>query len=334
MAIRVAINGFGRIGRLVFRAGIDESSLDFVAINDLADPETLSYLLQFDSIHGLFESDVELIDGGFSVEGQEIRAFNERDPEKLPWRELGVNLVIEASGHCSDRDAAEAHIRAGAKRVLITAPAKWVDGTFVMGVNDELYNPAKHTIISTASCTTNCLAVVAKVLHDAFTIERGMMTTVHAYTNSQALLDTPKSKLRRSRAAALNLVPASTGAAQTIGEVIPELKGRLSAMAVRAPNPAGSLVDLTVLLQHEASADAINDAFREASDTDRLVDILLISDDALVSTDIVGTTFSAIVDEDSTTTMGNMAKVLAWYDNEWGYSCRVIDAAAMIAESE
>lgn len=333
MALRVGINGFGRIGRLVLRAGLEEPDLEFVAINDIADPETLAYLLQFDSIHGLMDGDVVPTDEGFTVDdGQEIRVLRERDPAALPWGKLGVDLVIESSGRFTKRDAAEAHLHAGAKRVLITAPAEGVDGTFVVGVNDEQYNPKEHRIISSASCTTNTLAVVAKILHDHFGIERGFMNTIHAYTNSQALLDRPMSKLRRSRAAAINLVPTSTGAAKTIDEVIPELAGKIGAIAIRSPNPAGSILDLTVCLRKEATADDINDVFNDASDSDRLRDILLLSDDPLVSTDIVGTSFTAIVDAESTMADGNMAKVLAWYDNEWGYSCRVVDLAVLAGQ--
>ncbi|HEY3377584.1 MAG TPA: type I glyceraldehyde-3-phosphate dehydrogenase [Armatimonadota bacterium] len=332
MAIRVGINGFGRIGRLVFRAGLDAPELDFVAVNDVGgDAETLAYLLEFDSVHGLIDGDVALAEEGFTVDGQPITVLREHDPAKIPWRDLGVDLVIEASGHFTKREDAEAHLRAGAPRVLITAPAKGADATFVVGVNDKTYDPDKHHIISSASCTTNTLAVVAHVLHDSFGIERGFMSTVHAYTNSQALLDAPGGKLRRSRAAALNLVPTSTGAAQTIGEVIPALRGRLHSTAIRCPVPSGSLIDLTVELAEEVTMDTVNAAFREASDSETLQDVLLVSDDALVSTDIVGTSFSAIIDAEITMADGHLAKVLAWYDNEWGYSCRVVDLAAMIA---
>lgn len=331
MAIRVGINGFGRIGRLVMRSGLDEQDLEFVAVNDIADTETLAYLLQFDSVHGLLDGEVSVTEEGFTVDGQDIAIFREREPSAIPWKELDVDLVIEASGHFTGRSAAEGHLKAGAKHVLITAPAKDVDGTFVIGVNDDQFDPAKHLIFSSASCTTNALAVVAQVIQQTYGIERGFMTTVHAYTNSQVLLDTPSSKLRRSRAAAMNLVPTSTGAAHTISEVIPELKGKLEAMAIRSPNPAGSLIDFTVLLGEEVSAEDMNATLIEASDTDRLRDILLVTDDPLVSTDIVGTSFSAIVDAESTLANGNMAKILAWYDNEWGYSCRVVDLAARVA---
>lgn len=333
MAIRVGINGFGRTGRLTLRAGFDAPDLEFVAVNDMADAESLAYLLQFDSVQGLADYDIAITDAGFTIDGQEITALSEKDPAKLPWKELGVDLVIEATGKFENRDAAAAHLHAGAQRVLITAPAKGVDGTFVIGVNDDQYDPQKHLIVSTASCTTNCLAVVAKVLHERFEIARGMALTVHAYTNSQALLDRPSSKLRRARSAALNLVPTSTGAAATINEVLPELSGRLDALAIRSPNPAGSILDLTVTLGRDVDAKAINDAFKEASESDALQDVLLISHDALVSTDIIGTSFSAIVDAESTMTLGNMAKVLAWYDNEWGYCSRVVDFAIIIAQS-
>ena len=332
MAIRVAINGFGRTGRLALRAGFDEPDLDFVAINDLADAETLAYLLQFDSVHGLADYDIAMTEQGFSLDGQEIAVLGEKDPAKLPWKELDIDLVIESSGLFTSRDAAQAHLDAGARRVLITAPAKGVDGTFVIGVNEDSYDPGKHYIVSTASCTTNCLAVIAKVLHERFEIVHGLALTMHAYTNTQALLDRPVGKLRRSRAAALNLVPSTTGAALTINDVLPELSGRLDALAVRSPNPAGSLLDLTVLLQHDADATEINDAFKDASQTEGLQEVLLVSHDPLVSTDIVGTSVSAIIDAESTLTKGNLAKVLAWYDNEWGYSCRVVDFAVLMAQ--
>jgi len=332
MPIRVGINGFGRIGRLVLRAGYDRDELEFVAVNDVADAETLAYLLQFDSVHGLSDFDVEPIDRGFSIDGSDIAMFDKTLPSEIPWKDLGVQLVIEASGHFTKRDDAAAHLAAGAGKVIITAPAKGADATFVYGVNDDAYDPGRHHVVSTASCTTNTLAVVASVLHDSFTIERGFALAVHAYTNSQALLDQPLGKLRRSRAAALNLVPTSTGAARTIDDVLPALKGRMDAVAIRTPNPAGSILDLTVQLGQEVDADAVNEAFENASETERLQDVLLVSNDPLVSTDIVGVSFTAIVDEESTLAMGNMAKVLAWYDNEWGYSMRVVDMAAKMAE--
>ncbi len=331
--MRVGINGFGRIGRLIMRAGFDEPDLEFVAVNDVADAETLAYLLQFDSVHGMADFDITVTEKGFTVDEEDITVFNTRNPAEIPWNELGVELVIEASGHFATRDAAAGHIQAGVKKVLITAPAKGVDGTFVIGVNDRHYDPEKHQIVSTASCTTNALAVIARVLHDAFTITRGFALTVHAYTNSQVLLDRPSDKLRRSRAAALNLVPTSTGAAHTINEVIPELEGRLEAMAIRSPNPDGSIIDLTVVLEKSADAAAINEAFRHAADTPELQEILLISDDPLVSSDIVGASFTTIIDAESTRVIGNMAKVLAWYDNEWGYSCRVVDMAVKMAQA-
>ena len=331
MALRIGINGFGRIGRLVLRAGLDLSDLDFVAVNDLADTESLAYLLQFDTVHGLLDGDVELIPDGFSIDGEDIRCLREGDPEKLPWGELGVELVIDATGRFTQRAALEAHHRAGAKRVLVTAPARDMDGTFVVGENDDTLDPERHIIISSASCTTNTLALLAKILYEHFGIERGIMTTVHAYTNSQALLDRPMGKLRRSRAAAINLVPTSTGAARTIDEVIPELAGRIEALAIRSPNPAGSLLDLTVQLANAVDVQTINDVLLQESESARYQELLLVSHDPLVSTDIVGTSFSAIVDAESTLVNGNLAKVLAWYDNEWGYSCRVVDLALILA---
>ncbi|MHB9129513.1 MAG: type I glyceraldehyde-3-phosphate dehydrogenase [Armatimonadota bacterium] len=332
MTMRVGINGFGRIGRLVLRAGIDEPDLEFVAVNDISDTETLAYLLQFDSVHGLMDGEVTPTSEGFSIDGQTIKVLRERNPADLPWKELGVDLVIESSGHFATRQEAVGHLEAGANKVLISAPAKEVDGTFVIGVNDDLYDPDQHIIVSTASCTTNALAVVAKVIHDSFGIEQGFMTTVHAYTNSQVLLDKPSNKLRRSRAAALNLVPTTTGAAKTINEVIPELTGRIEAMAIRSPNPDGSIIDFTVLLGREVDIEAVNAALSDASESDRMQDVLLVTSDPLVSTDIVGTPFSAIVDAESTMANGRLAKILAWYDNEWGYSCRVVDMAALIAQ--
>ncbi|MHB9024043.1 MAG: type I glyceraldehyde-3-phosphate dehydrogenase [Armatimonadota bacterium] len=332
MATRVAINGFGRIGRQVLRAGIDEEELEFVAANDLGDKETLAYLLQFDSVHGLMDRDVEMTEGGLSTDGEELLILRERDPGKLPWKDLGIDLVIEASGKFASKDAAQAHLDAGARKVLITAPASDVDATIVLGVNEELLDMQSQSVISSASCTTNTFAVIAKVLQESFGIDRGMMLTVHAYTNSQALLDTPVGKLRRSRAAAINLVPTSTGAAKTIYAVIPELQGRLNALAVRCPIPDGSLLDFTAILGREVDAEVVNEVFEAASETDRLQDILLLSHDPLVSTDIVGTSFTTIVDAESTTANGNLVKVLAWYDNEWGYSCRVVDLAVMMAE--
>lgn len=331
MAIRVGINGFGRIGRLVLRAGFDREELEFVAVNDVADTETLAYLLQFDSVHGLSDFDVEMIDNGFSIDGHDIAVFDKRVPSEIPWRDLDVQMVIDASGHFTKREEAAAHLAAGASKVLITAPAHGADATFVYGVNDDSYDPGRHHVVSTASCTTNALAIVTRVLHDSFGINKAFALAVHAYTNSQALLDQPVGKLRRARAAALNLVPTSTGAAKTIDEVVPEVKGRLSAMAIRTPNPDGSILDFTALLDQEVDADAVNDAFYDASETERLQEVLLVSNDPLVSTDIVGVSFTAIVDSESTQAMGNMAKVLTWYDNEWGYSMRVVDMAAKMA---
>ncbi|MHB0937226.1 MAG: type I glyceraldehyde-3-phosphate dehydrogenase [Armatimonadota bacterium] len=331
MAIRVGINGFGRIGRLVLRGGFDREELKFVAVNDIADTETLAYLLQFDSVHGLSDFDVAPTDEGFSVDGRDLAVFNKQAPSDIPWRDLGVQLVIEASGHFTKREEAAGHLAAGASKVVITAPAHGADATFVYGINDDAYDPGRHHVVSTASCTTNALAIVTRVLHDSFGIDKAFALAVHAYTNSQALLDQPVGKLRRARAAALNLVPTTTGAARTIDEVVPEVKGRLSAMAIRTPNPDGSLLDVTALLQQEVDADAVNEAFYDASETERLQEVLLVSNDPLVSTDIVGVSFTAIVDAESTQAMGNMAKVLTWYDNEWGYSMRVVDMAAKMA---
>jgi glyceraldehyde 3-phosphate dehydrogenase len=334
MALRVGINGFGRIGRLVLRAALDVPGLDCIAVNDVADTETLAYLLQFDTVHGLLDGDVELIPDGLSIDGRDLRCLREADPARLPWGDLGVELVIEATGRFTNRAAVEAHLHAGAKRVIVTAPARDMDGTFVIGVNDDTLDPERHVIISSASCTTNTLALLAKILYEHFGIERGIMTTMHAYTNSQALLDRPMGTLRRSRAAAVNLVPTSTGAARTIDEVIPELTGRIEALAIRSPHPAGSILDFTVQLANTVDAQTLNDVLLQESETARYQELLLVSHDPLVSTDIVGTSFSAIVDAESTLVNGNLAKVLAWYDNEWGYSCRVVDLALMLAEPE
>ncbi|WP_066297956.1 type I glyceraldehyde-3-phosphate dehydrogenase [Arthrobacter luteolus] len=331
MTTRVGINGFGRIGRNYFRAALEQNAdLDIVAVNDLTSPETLAHLLKYDSITGRIGSSVEVQDGNLVVGGKTIKVLAERDPAKLPWKDLGVDIVIESTGFFTKADDARAHLEAGAKKVLISAPGKGADRTIVMGVNDSTYNPATDTIISNASCTTNCLAPLAKVLHDAFRIERGLMTTVHAYTADQNLQDGPHRDLRRARAAALNIVPTSTGAAKAIGLVIPELDGKLDGFALRVPVPTGSVTDLTVTLGKEASVDAINEAYKAAGEG-ALNGYLRYTDEPIVSSDIVTDPASCIFDSGLTRVMGNEVKVVGWYDNEWGYSCRLVDLTTLVA---
>jgi len=326
MSARVGINGFGRIGRLFFRAARDKD-LEIVGINDLTDAKTLAHLLKWDSIHGRFPGEVEAADDGIVVDGKKIPITAERDPAKLPWGDLGATLVVESTGHFADRQGAGKHIEAGAERVIISAPAKDPDLTVVLGVNDGDYDPAQHKIVSNASCTTNCLGPVAKVLHDNWGIEDGWMTTIHAYTNDQVTLDFPHKDLRRARAAGLSMIPTSTGAARAIGLVMPELKGKLDGYAMRVPTADVSVVDLSVRLKNSASVDDINGAMKEAAGG-ALRGILEYCDEPLVSIDFQGNPHSSILDADTTKVMGgNFAKVLSWYDNEWGYSCRVADLA-------
>jgi glyceraldehyde 3-phosphate dehydrogenase len=327
MATAAGINGFGRIGRNVFRAAHAQGAdIDWVGVNDITDTETLAHLLKYDSVLGRFPGSVEPTEAGISVDGKELRVFAERDPAALPWGELGADVVVESTGLFTDRENASKHLDAGARKVVISAPAKGPDVTLALGVNDEAYDRDSHHVISNASCTTNCLAPVAKVLNDAFGIESGVMTTIHAYTADQRLQDLPHKDLRRARAAAINLVPTSTGAAKAIGLVIPELEGRLNGIAVRAPLPTGSVVDLVCRLGREASEEEINAAFRERADTGRLEGILQYSEEPLVSSDIVQSPYSAILDSELTMVVeGGLAKVVAWYDNEWGYSNRVVD---------
>ncbi|MEA2411618.1 MAG: hypothetical protein QOC77_2179 [Thermoleophilaceae bacterium] len=325
--MKAGINGFGRIGRNVFRAAHAQGAdIDWVGVNDITDTKTLANLLKYDSILGRFPGTVEATDTGLVVDGKELRVFSERDPGQLPWGEVGAEVVIESTGLFTDRDSAAKHLDAGASKVIISAPAKGADVTLVLGVNFDAYDRDSHTVISNASCTTNCLAPVAKVLDDAFGIEHGLMTTVHAYTSDQRLQDMPHSDLRRARAAAINLVPTSTGAAKAIGLVIPSLEGKLNGTAVRAPIPTGSLVDLVVVVQKETSVEEVNAAFSEAADTGDLEGILAYTDDPIVSSDIVESPYSSIFDSGLTmVTGGTLVKVLAWYDNEWGYSNRVVD---------
>ena len=333
MATRVGINGFGRIGRNFFRAHLERNGdFEIVAVNDLADAKTMGHLLQYDSVLGPLEQRVEVGDGVIKAAGSELKVLAERDPANLPWGDLGVDVVIESTGHFNDRAGAQKHIDAGAKKVLISAPAKEPDATFVLGVNDDEYDPEKHNIISNASCTTNCVAPMAKVLHDAFGIEQGFMTTIHAYTNDQVILDFPHKDLRRARAAAINLIPTSTGAAKAIGVVMPELKGKVDGISVRAPVPTGSITDFVVRLSREVTAEEINEAFRGAA-SGRLDGILRFSNDPLVSTDIQHSAYSCIFDSELTMANGAMAKVFGWYDNEWGYSCRLVDLTAKVAAS-
>ena len=325
MGIKVGINGFGRIGRNILRAALGSGDLDFVAVNDLTSAETLAHLLKYDSILGNLDATVVAKDGGIAVNNDHFKVLSERDPAKLPWKELGVDVVFESTGLFTDRDAAAKHITAGAKRVVITAPAKGPDITVVMGVNHERYDPATHQIISNASCTTNCLAPVAKVLHEKYGIRKGWMTTVHAYTNDQQLLDLPHKDLRRARAAALSIIPTTTGAASAVGEVLPELKGKLDGIAMRVPVPNVSVVDLAVLVDKKTSKDEVNAAFLEASNGP-LKDILQYMTEPLVSIDFRGNPYSFILDVDYTKVMdGDFVKILAWYDNEWGYSNRCVD---------
>jgi glyceraldehyde 3-phosphate dehydrogenase len=333
MSVRVGINGFGRIGRNVFRAAHERNAdIEWVGVNDLTDAKTLGHLLKYDSVLGPYPGTVEVSGDGLVVDGKEVKVLAERDPAALPWGDLGADVVIESTGLFTKREDAAKHLEAGAQKVIISAPATEPDVTVALGVNfDEDYDPEQHHIISNASCTTNCLAPVAKVLHELVGIERGLMTTIHAYTADQNLQDLPHRDLRRARAAAINLIPASTGAAKAVGLVLPELKGKLTGFAVRAPVPTGSVVDLTVDVARETSVDEINDAFRGKADTGDLEGILRYTDEPLVSSDIVKTTHSSIFDSALTLVLdGTMVKVVAWYDNEWGYSNRCVELAQRV----
>jgi glyceraldehyde 3-phosphate dehydrogenase len=333
MPVRVGINGFGRIGRNVFRAAHESGAdIEIVAVNDITDNETLAHLLKYDSVFGRFPGTVEATGDSLIVDGREVKALAERDPAQLPWGDLGVDVVIESTGLFTKRADAAKHLDAGAKKVIISAPATEPDATVVLGVNfDDVYDPDNHDVISNASCTTNCLAPLAKVLHDGIGITRGLMTTIHAYTADQRLQDAPHKDLRRARAAAINLVPASTGAAKAIGLVIPELNGKLNGFAVRAPVPTGSVVDLTFEASRDTSVDEIKELVRGKADTGNLEGILRYNDDPIVSSDIVKDPFSSIFDADLTSVLeGNFVKVVAWYDNEWGYSNRCVDLAQKV----
>ena len=330
MTTRVGINGFGRIGRNFFRAAIEQGAdLEVVAVNDLTDNKTLAHLLKYDSIMGRFNGEVSYDDEGIIVDGKHIKVLAQRDPADLPWGELGVEVVVESTGFFTDGEKAAAHIAAGAKKVVISAPAKNVDGTFVMGVNDGDYDPATMNIISNASCTTNCLAPLAKVLHENFGIERGIMTTIHSYTGDQRVLDAPHSDLRRARAAALNMIPTKTGAAQAVALVLPELKGKLDGLAVRVPTPTGSLTDLTFVATKEVSVEAIQAAVKAAAEGE-LKGVLEYTEDPIVSTDIVGNPHTSIFDATETKVIGNLVKVLSWYDNEWGYSNALVRLTSLV----
>jgi glyceraldehyde 3-phosphate dehydrogenase len=335
MAIKVGINGFGRIGRLLYRAAIERNAnIDFVAINDLADAKTNAHLLKYDSVHGRFPGTVEVEGNNLIVCGKELKVLSQKDPAALPWKDLGVYLAVESTGLFTDRESASKHLQAGAKKVLISAPAKNPDVTIVMGVNDKSYDPEKHNILSNASCTTNCLAPVSKVLADNFGLEKAFMTTTHAYTNDQKIQDIVHKDLRRARAAAVNIIPTSTGAAKAIGEVLPACSGKMNGIALRVPTPDVSIVDLTAILGKDVTAEDINAAMKKAAQGP-LKGILEYTEDPIVSSDMLHSTYSAVFDAQSTMVMGNKSnfvKILAWYDNEWGFSCRMVELIEMIGK--
>ena len=334
MATRIGINGFGRIGRQVFKAIWERhgDALEVVAVNDLTDKETNAHLLKFDSNYGSFPAEIEAVDGGLRVNDRQITVLAERDPALIPWRDYGVQIVVESTGRFTDAEKAAAHLQGGAKKVVISAPAKGEDLTVVLGVNDDSYDPAKHTVISNASCTTNCIAPVVKVLHDAFGVQTGFMTTVHSYTNDQVILDTVHKDLRRARGAAMNIIPTSTGAARAVALVMPELKGRLDGLAFRVPTPTVSVVDFNAMLEKSATVENINEAFEEAA-AEQMRGILGVEHRELVSLDFKGDPRSSIVDAPSTMVLGGTSvKVIAWYDNEWGYSCRVADLCKFLVD--
>jgi glyceraldehyde 3-phosphate dehydrogenase len=331
MAVRVGINGFGRIGRNIMRATMPYDDIDFVAVNDLTNAATLAHLLKYDSVIGNLQAEVKATADGIRVDGDEFKVFAQKDPAQLPWKDLGVEVVFECTGIFTNREGAQKHLDAGAKKVIITAPAKGPDVTVVLGVNDDSYDPAKHHIISNASCTTNCLAPLAKVIHEQFGIVKGWMTTIHSYTNDQQLLDLPHKDLRRARAAALSMIPTTTGAATAVGEVLPQLKGKLDGFSMRVPTPNVSVVDLNAVLGKKATGNDVNDALRAAA-AGPLKGILAMSDDPLVSIDFKGNPHSSIVDTAYTKVMdGDFLKVLSWYDNEWGYSNRCVDLLRKLA---
>jgi len=335
MTIKVAINGFGRIGRLLYRAAIEQKAkVDFVAVNDITDAKTLAHLLKYDSVHGRFNADVQVKGNDLVVNGKELKVLAQKEPEKLPWKDLGVYLAVESTGLFTDRGGASKHLTAGAKKVLISAPATDPDITMVIGVNDQTYDHKKHMIISNASCTTNCVGPVTKVLHENFAVERAFMTTAHAYTNDQRLQDLVHKDLRRARAAAINIIPTTTGAARSIGEIMPELKGKIDGMSLRVPVPDVSIVDLVASLKKEATKETVNAAFKKAA-TGPMKGILEYTEDPIVSSDVLHSTYSAVFDAQSTMVIeNNFVKVLAWYDNEWGFSCRMVEQMEMIGQKE
>jgi glyceraldehyde 3-phosphate dehydrogenase len=330
MPIKVAINGFGRIGRLVFRAGLRSKEVEFVAVNDLADTKTMAHLLKYDSVHGILDGDVKIKDTSIWVDGKEIKTFSLRDPEGLPWKELGVDVVLESTGKFTDRAGAEKHLMAGARKVVISAPAKNPDVTVVFGINEEEYDPTKHNIISMGSCTTNCLAPIVKILQKEFGVEYGLMTTIHAYTNDQVVADEPHKDLRRSRAAALSMIPTTTGAAKAISEVMPEMKGKLDGIAIRVPVPNVSLVDFVATLSKAVTKEEVNAKLKEYA-AGPMKGILMCSEEELVSRDFNGNPHSSIVDLPNTNVIGgNIVKILSWYDNEWGFSNRMLELLSFI----
>src|SRR5436309_2007969 len=332
MAVKIGVNGFGRIGRNFFRAARKRGvKFDFVAVNDITDPRTLAHLLKYDSVLGRFDGHVEVDGEGLVVDGDRIKVLAERDPANLPWKELGAEIVIESTGLFTEREKAQKHLEAGAEKVVISAPAKGEDVTIVMGVNDRDYDATEHHVISNASCTTNCVVPMAKVLGDAFGIDRGFMTTIHAYTNDQNLLDLPHRDLRRARAAAINIVPASTGAAKASSLALPELKGKMDGLAMRVPVPDGSVTDLVCVLKRDVTVEEVNEAFRTAAGSGPLKGKLLYTDEPIVSSDIVGSEYSCIFDAPSTMAIENLVKVIGWYDNEWGYSNRLVGLVNMVA---
>ena len=332
MSIRVGINGFGRIGRNIFRANAKQSKLDIVAINDITTPETLAHLLKYDSVHGKLEADVRAEGDGLSVGNQRVRVLAERDPGKLPWKDLGVDIVLECSGLFTDRAKAAAHLNGGAKKVIISAPAKGADMTICFGVNHTQYNGAEHHVVSNASCTTNCLAPIAKVLHERFGIKRGLMTTIHAYTNDQRILDLPHEDMRRARAAAINIIPTTTGMSKAISEVIPDLKGKIEGVAFRVPVPTGSLIDCSIEVARDCTKEEVNAALKKASEGS-MKGVLGFSDEPIVSSDIVHDPHSSIIDSLLTNVVQKrVIKVVSWYDNEWGFSNRMADLMALAAK--
>ncbi|MDP9184808.1 MAG: type I glyceraldehyde-3-phosphate dehydrogenase [Actinomycetota bacterium] len=334
MTVKIGVNGFGRIGRNFFRAAKQlDADLDFVAVNDITDAATLAHLLKYDSVLGSYPGDVAASANGVTVDGDELRVLAERDPANLPWKELGAEIVVESTGLFTDREKAAKHLEAGAQKVVISAPAKGEDLTVVLGVNDDMYDPATHHVISNASCTTNCVAPMAKVLDDAFGIEQGFMTTIHAYTNDQSILDLPHKDLRRARAAAINIIPTSTGAAKAAALVLPHLKGKLDGMAMRVPVPDGSVTDLVATVRADVTKEQVNEAFRAAATEGPLAGKVVYTEDPIVSSDIVGSPASCTFDALSTMVMGRTVKIIGWYDNEWGYSNRLVDLVRLVASS-